>query len=72
MAIEGEALDDEIYTFMTPDNFEEEDDFCQVCTAIRLLPRCGKPVSPGLPTRPKICRICLVYVVANCDRSDGL
>merc|ERR1712242_255790 len=29
---------------------EEEDEICQLCGAIRLLPRCRKPVD-GLPTR---------------------
>ena len=45
---------------------EDEDEICQLCGAIRLLPRCRKPVD-GLPTRPKICRICLIYV-ATCER----
>ena len=43
---------------------EDEDEICQLCGAIRLLPRCRKPVD-GLPTRPKICRACLIYV-ATC------
>jgi len=41
---------------------DDENPLCQLCAGIRLTPRCRKPVD-GLPTRPKICRICLIYLV---------
>ena len=44
---------------------EESNPLCTLCGALRLSPRCRKPVD-GLPTRPKICRICLVYLAAAC------
>ena len=54
------------------ETFEDDEvDLCRVCGAFRLMPRCRKPVHPGLPTRPKICRICLVYLVAGCLANDG-
>ncbi|CAG5113949.1 Oidioi.mRNA.OKI2018_I69.chr2.g8038.t1.cds [Oikopleura dioica] len=54
--------------FLEEIGFEEEDgvDTCQLCTAIRLTPRCRKPIYPGQPTRPRICRACLIYLVAGC------
>ena len=44
---------------------EEKSPLCTLCGALRLSPRCRKPVD-GLPTRPKICRICLVYLAVAC------
>ncbi|CBY21185.1 unnamed protein product [Oikopleura dioica] len=70
--IEGDILDtlsaESDLEFLEEIGFEEEDavDTCQLCTAIRLTPRCRKPIYPGQPTRPRICRACLIYLVAGC------
>jgi len=70
--LEGGEFEKELSDFGSLDVTADEVDTCKLCAAIRLAPRCGKPVNPGLPTRPKICQICIIYVVANCIGNDGM